>query len=87
MACNFYKWDLKSFIKKIAKFVSHLHISDAQGVDGEGVEMGFGDVNFQSLFQILDESTPNISFIPEIWQGHKNDGEGFWKALEYLEKV
>ncbi|GIR16379.1 MAG: hypothetical protein CM15mP29_3670 [Alphaproteobacteria bacterium] len=49
--------------------------------------MGFGDVNFQSLFQILDESTPNISFIPEIWQGHKNDGEGFWKALEYLEKV
>ena len=25
------------------------------------------------------------SFIPEIWQGHKNMGEGFWTALERLE--
>jgi len=33
----------------------------------------------------LNETAPNIQFIPEVWQGHKNDGEGFWKALEYLE--
>jgi N-acetylneuraminate synthase len=25
------------------------------------------------------------SCIPEIWQGHKNEGEGFWVALERLE--
>ena len=25
-------------------------------------------------------------FLPEVWQGHKNNGEGFWKALDYLEK-
>ena len=23
--------------------------------------------------------------VPEIWQGHKNGGEGFWVALERLE--
>jgi hypothetical protein len=34
----------------------------------------------------LNESSPNIQFIPEVWQGHKNRGEGFWDALSYLEK-
>ena len=28
---------------------------------------------------------PGVSFIPEIWQGHVNNGEGFWTALERLE--
>jgi N-acetylneuraminate synthase len=33
----------------------------------------------------LSVLAPDASFIPEIWQGHKNDGEGFWRALEILE--
>lgn len=27
-----------------------------------------------------------MSFIPEIWQGHINNGEGFWTALDRLEQ-
>ena len=34
----------------------------------------------------LDGLIPGASFIPEIWQGHVNDGEGFWIALERLEQ-
>ena len=34
---------------------------------------------------IMNKYSPNTSFIPEIWQGHKNDGEGFWEVLEKLE--
>ena len=34
---------------------------------------------------MLDRASPGVPFIPEIWQGHKNDGEGFWVALERLE--
>jgi N-acetylneuraminate synthase len=30
--------------------------------------------------------SPEASFIPEIWQGHKNQGEGAWRALERLEQ-
>ena len=30
-------------------------------------------------------STVKHTFIPEIWQGHKNDGEGFAYALSELE--
>jgi hypothetical protein len=37
--------------------------------------------------KILNEGCPNATFIPEIWQGHKNNGEGFWIALEKLENV
>jgi len=29
--------------------------------------------------------SPESTFIPEIWQGHKNEGEGFWIALDRLE--
>ena len=35
--------------------------------------------------QTLNEHCKNIPFIPEIWQGHKNDGEGFAYALSELE--
>ena len=34
----------------------------------------------------LDELAPGVTFIPEIWQGHVNNGEGFWTALERLEQ-
>ena len=33
----------------------------------------------------MAEHAPKSSFIPEIWQGHKNGGEGAWLALERLE--
>jgi N-acetylneuraminate synthase len=29
---------------------------------------------------------PEATWLPEIWQGHENDGQGFWVALERLEK-
>ena len=35
---------------------------------------------------MMDKLAPKASFIPEIWQGHKNNGEGAWLALELLEK-
>ena len=38
------------------------------------------------LARQLDATAPGVSFIPEIWQGHVNDGEGFWIALERLEQ-
>ena len=40
---------------------------------------------FARLGVILQKGCPSATFIPEIWQGHKNGGEGFWVALERLE--
>jgi sialic acid synthase SpsE/sugar phosphate isomerase/epimerase len=85
MSCNYYGWDLIQFVKKVAPYNVHLHIVDAKGIDGEGVEIGKGDVNFTTLMTLLDQKNSDVQFIPEVWQGHKNGGEGFWSALEYLE--
>lgn len=85
MACNFYGWDINEFTRKVAPYNVHLHVVDAKGIDGEGVEIGKGDVDFDALASVLNECNPSVQFIPEIWQGHKNGGEGFWSALEFLE--
>jgi sialic acid synthase SpsE/sugar phosphate isomerase/epimerase len=86
MACNYYRWDFSDFLKKVLPYTIHLHVVDAKGVDGEGVQIGHGDVDFAMLRDRLNEYAPGVQFIPEVWQGHKNKGDGFWSALSFLEK-
>lgn len=87
MACNYYNWDISEFLKKVLPFTIHLHIVDAKGIDGEGVQIGKGDVDFNMLSDLMNAYAPGVQFIPEVWQGHKNKGEGFWDALRFLEKI
>jgi N-acetylneuraminate synthase len=62
-----------------------MHIADAFGDDGEGLQIGEGDIDFPAMGRLLNQFAADASFIPEIWQGHKNNGEGFWYALNKLE--
>lgn len=87
LTCNHFKYSFKEFTDLVAPRTAHLHIGDATGVDGEGLQIGEGDIDFPALASQLDALCPQASFIPEIWQGHKNEGEGFWLALERLEGV
>lgn len=87
LTCNYFKQDFYEFSTKIAPFTAHIHMGDAKGVNGEGLQIGEGEIDFVRLGNILNEGCPNASFIPEIWQGHKNNGEGFWIALEKLENL
>ena len=86
MACNYFNWDHTAYTKDLARYVKHYHIADASGVDGEGIQIGEGTINFNSILKTIKSNNINHSFIPEIWQGHKNNGEGFWVALKKLEK-
>ncbi|MES2510121.1 MAG: N-acetylneuraminate synthase family protein [Pseudomonadota bacterium] len=85
LTCNHFGIDFYDFAEKIAPLSAHLHLGDAQGLNGEGLQIGEGDLDFVRLGKILQAGCPTASFIPEIWQGHKNGGEGFWIALEKLE--
>jgi N-acetylneuraminate synthase len=85
LTCNYFGIDFYQFAERIAPFTAHLHLGDAKGLNGEGLQVGEGDIDFIELGKILDAGCPNASFIPEIWQGHKNGGEGFWIALQRLE--
>ncbi len=87
LTCNFYKHDFYDFAKRIAPFTAHLHLGDARDLNGEGLQIGEGEIDFPRLGEILRNGCPDASFIPEIWQGHKNEGEGFWIALEKLEGI
>ena len=86
LACNEYNWSFSKFIETVAPFTKHLHIGDAKDVDGEGLQIGDGNLDFYNFFKIFDKYNNHASFIPEVWQGHKNDGEGFWHALNLLEE-
>jgi len=86
LACNYMNEDFYEFASKIAPITAHLHLGDAQGLNGEGLQIGEGDLDFVRLGNLLKQGCPKATFIPEIWQGHKNGGEGFWLALERLER-
>ncbi len=74
-------------VDMLAAHSGHLHLVDASGTAGEGVQVGEGDIDWPRLAAQLDELAPDVPFIPEIWQGHVDNGEGFWLALERLEPL
>ncbi len=86
LACNHFGLSFRDFLEQVGKFSAHNHIVDAEGIDAEGLQIGEGKVDFGMVAEVLSRTSPTSSFIPEIWQGHKNNGEGFWVALEKLEK-
>jgi len=87
LACNQHNWSFKRFVEQVGPYTTHLHLADAIGVDGEGLQIGEGEIDFVALFEDLANIASTATFIPEIWQGHKNGGQGFWVALDRLEAV
>lgn len=85
LACNYQKKSFELFLEKVLPFSAHLHIADSLGIDGEGLQIGDGDIDFYALGTAIEKYNPRITWIPEIWQGHENQGEGFWLALQTLE--
>ena len=86
MTCNYSMVDfMNEYYPKIKKHINYMHVVDAKDVDGEGVQIGSGDVPFEELCNSLNDDLPDIAFVPEVWQGHKDSGAGFWEALNFLE--
>ena len=86
LACAHAKSSFKEFVDLVGPYAAHLHMADARGTDGEGLQIGDGEIDFPALCAQLKAVCPQATFMPEIWQGHKNRGEGFWTALERLER-
>lgn len=87
LACTHYKWSFYEFLEKTGPYTAHIHFADSENTGGEGIQIGEGEIDLTAMAYALNEKAPNASFIPEIWQGHENNGEGFWIALERLEEV
>lgn len=86
MTCFHFGLDFQAALALLLPHSAHLHVADAKGSNGEGVLMGTGDVDWPATWNQL-KAYPQVSFIPEVWQGHKDHGAGFWSALTYLQTL
>lgn len=82
--CNLFEIDINEYAREVMPFVSHVHISDAYGTNGEGVQIGEGCMDFESLFTIM--GAYKFSWVPEIWSGHLHEGAGTYECMKLLEK-
>ena len=81
--CNKSGIDLIGELTKLANHANHFHLSDAEGVDGEGLQIGEGTMNYEKIIPILNNFAEK-SFAIEVWKGHENGGRGF---REFLDKI
>ena len=58
----------------------------AKGDSDEGLLFGEGDLDLKLIVSSMKKKG-GISFIPEIWQGHHNLGEGFKIALNTINEL
>ena len=84
MTCFHFGLDFQQALALLLPHSAHLHVADAKGTNGEGVLMGTGDIDWPATWAQIRQH-PQVSFIPEVWQGHKDHGAGFWSALHYLQ--
>lgn len=80
--CNWDNVTLQDFARQVAPYAHHLHISDATGIDGEGVQVGEGCIDWVPVLGELEGS--ERTWVPEIWSGHLNNGAGFVDAINRL---
>jgi sialic acid synthase SpsE/sugar phosphate isomerase/epimerase len=80
--CNAKEKDLSRFIQELKPVIRHIHFADAYGLDGEGVQIGEGDIDFERIMPIFLDF--NGTWVPEIWRGHLHNGKGFLEALSLL---
>lgn len=82
--CNYANQDLAKYVASVKNLIKHVHISDAKGINGEGLQIYDGEINFESVFSEFKDL--NFSWVPEIWSGHLHHGSGVYQALNLLEK-
>ena len=79
------KINFKNFTQNILKNIEYLHISDAAKLYQEGLQIGDGEIDFKMFFNLVKNL--NVKFVPEIWNGHLEDGKGFKQAIYEIEKI
>ncbi|MBX3053615.1 MAG: N-acetylneuraminate synthase family protein [Caldilineaceae bacterium] len=80
--CTYAGRSLHEYVTRCLPFVKHLHVADAAGIDGEGMQIGEGVIDWDDILPILSQS--DFTWVPEIWSGHLYNGAGFVRAINEL---
>lgn len=86
LAAKFLNIPFEKYADALIPYSSYYHIADADGTDGEGLQILDGEVNFKSIYE-NSLSKHAFEYIPEIWQGHIDNFSGFKLALSNLRKL
>jgi len=84
LSCNVTKKDLNEYAKVVQPWTKHLHVSDAAGLDGEGLQVDEGEIDFASLFEVIKKKP--CTLVPEVWRGHLYHARGFIIGMEKIAK-
>jgi sialic acid synthase SpsE/sugar phosphate isomerase/epimerase len=88
--CNWAHVDFYEQVRVLLPHVGHLHLSDAAGLDGEGLQIGEGTIDWVHFFRVIAAGQPegyHGTMIPEIWRGHQRGSEGFIIAIQRLSEA
>lgn len=88
--CNWAHEDFFEQVEVLLPYIRHLHLADAAGLDGEGLQIGTGTIDWVRFFQVIgagQEGGYQGTMIPEIWRGHQRGGEGFLVAIQRLSEA
>jgi N-acetylneuraminate synthase len=80
--CTAYGVDLEDYVRTCLPLSRHLHLADASGIDGEGLQIDEGVVAWSEILELLDGA--QFSWVPEIWSGHLHHAAGFIEAINRL---
>lgn len=80
--CNAKNVELAEHIQTALPYTRHIHFADAYGLDGEGMQIGEGDIDLDRIMPLF--ANYNGTWVPEVWRGHLENGQGFLTALERL---
>lgn len=83
--CNWAHVDFYDQVQVLLPYIGHLHLSDAAGLDGEGLQIGEGTIDWVHFFRVIKDY--HGTMIPEIWRGHQRQGEGFLIAIQRLSEA
>ncbi len=81
LSANFHKEKWKKWFNILYPLSKHFHLADAEGIDGEGLQIGSGEI--KNFSKIVNKKGMKII---EVWQAHHNNGNGFLEALNMLYK-
>ncbi len=78
LGSNFYEFNSLEVMDIVKDNIAHIHVSDASGIDGEGVQISSSSPNIEVIKKCLEFDVVKVM---EVWQGHLDDYSGFKKAI------
>lgn len=75
---------LMDYVRTVRPILSHVHVSDGKGTDGEGIQIGDGEMNLEPVLHYLSKTS--VGMVPEVWLSHKDDFKEMKVAWQRMEK-